>query len=726
MALFNLYEKIDLEKANYLLKLPQDYILSDIYDNNEIDSNGSRINSETYIKSLKGWLKKVIDKKGKVRQCYKYSKQIKDKGRQFINGFGVQSLQKDLRGFLVSGLYNDFDMINAQPTILSYINKTYFKDNEMPFLDKYINNRKDIMTKWKFSKDTIFINMNAAKSYTNNNEFLKGIDIEFKKIQKLIYESELDIFTNIDKTGCRRENKYGSFLNRVLCVFENEILCKGLKEFKSNEIGSLMFDGALIDSSLNIDECIDRLNIATDEYGVKWICKPHSDKLKIDTDYVLPTYEDEYTLCKNEFEETHAMIKEPLQYIIERYDNDKRSFYIYNRGDFQALTGHYTFTMVDDGKQLTIPLTMKWFNDPDRRMYIKQDFLPHDDYDHDTIYNLFSGFEINEKLEEADINADCVRRFIDHIKLLCGNDANAVEYLLNYLAHLFQKPYELPMTCVVFCGMKGVGKDLIIDYIEKIIGKDYITRTQSFNELFGNFNQSIKHKLLIQIDEVSGSDGYKMKEELKNIVTKNKVTINEKGLRQYDIRNYCRVFMNSNNHNPIEITEDNRRFFVVQAGEKQDKTYYDRLYNDMKRKECLQSIYSFLMDRDISDYRPLNLVETDKMRKMKEHNINPIFSFLKDFVFDNVNDDFKYELDRGYISSKTIYEQCYMYFDIEGHSTKNLNYKGLKSVIVNMRFEPIFDKYKKIDGKSTKVYYINKQLLKKSLLTIFNSDDFTE
>ena len=707
MGLFELQDRINVANAEYLLKLPSDYIKDEIYSKDEVNESGDVWDFETYIDNLKKWLNVIIKKKGVLNQKYKYSKKLKNCGRQYVSKFGVQSLQNDLKGFLCSNIYNDFDMVNAHPTILLHIKDEYFESIEMPLLEKYVNNRKAILDKWNITKKEILINLNNEKPTNSNNEFLKGIDIEFKKIQNALYTDDRPRFADISKSLLKKENKKGGFISRVLCIFENEILSKVVKLFNNRDLGAVIFDGLFIDTKLEIDLVLDKLNNATLDYGITWINKPLSNKLTIDDDLVLPVYEDDYTIMKKEFELEYFMINEPLLFGRERIENNKKIYYLYSKTEMNTLTA--TYQIANEITSKPESFFNRWIIDSSKRFYEKQIFIPNDDYDSSKYYNLFTGFNYTNDMDMV-LTPDnkYIKFFEDHIKLLCNNDEVASNYLIKYIADLIQNPHILPEVAVVMCGGKGVGKDLLIDILVKLIGHEYSTRTQSFGTLFGNFNSAVKNKLIIQLNEVSGGDGFKQKEELKDFITKKKITINEKMLKPYDLNNYARLFISCNNNNPIEITSDNRRYFVIEAGEKQNSNYYDNMYNNvLGNDEAMNTIFNYLYKYDLTEFTIKKFPITHKMKKMQEHNVNPIYYFLKDKITES-----------GFINSKTMFYMYTNYLESEGYSTNNCNPRSMKSILVNIPNNAIISLSKKVNGKTERGYNVNHYNLDVELLKI--------
>ena len=115
-------EYLDVENCKYLINLGNDRIMAEMYDPIEVNEMGFKIKDiDGYINRIKTFCKRAIFNKGEVIQKYYYSKKLQNKGRLFVRGFGLQSCQTSIRGFLIDKSYKDYDMVNAAPTILQYL-----------------------------------------------------------------------------------------------------------------------------------------------------------------------------------------------------------------------------------------------------------------------------------------------------------------------------------------------------------------------------------------------------------------------------------------------------------------------------------------------------------------------------------------------------------------------------------------------------------------------------
>ena len=287
----------NMGKAHYLANLPNNYYKNNIFESDAIVEEGEKYDTETYLTQLKNWLQLVIQNKGNMKTKYNYSKNMKDCGRLYVQTFGIQKLERKIRGFLCNEDYIDIDMVNAHPTILLYIQQTYFKQLESPTLTKYVKSRSKYLTKYNFTKKDFLINMNKSDNYTGNNSFIKTAHQEIQKLQQAIFQSTEPIFCNVSKAKLTTTNTTARFLNRVLCYFENIILQEAVSTFDKSKL-VYFFDGFFLSKKdvNSLSDIIEKLN--KNKYNIKWSNKEHDTTIQIDPDYELPIYETpyEYTL----------------------------------------------------------------------------------------------------------------------------------------------------------------------------------------------------------------------------------------------------------------------------------------------------------------------------------------------------------------------------------------------------------------------------------------------
>ena len=678
-------EKISIPHAKALLRISKDDFLKAIYDPAENDKGGkkySKAEQDIYVNSIKKYLRLMISKGGSLKQKYKYPKGMEEVecGRIYVNHFGIQSLQYKVRGFLCEGIYNDYDMKNCFPTLLLWFCKKYFPDLELKYLEAYVNHREKFLKDYQLDKTSIIVEMNKDTRYKGNNKFLKKMSKTFGNIQDRLWnDTENELLQQVDKELIKSANKKGSFLSRILGIIENEILQEVCSKFK-DDVGVPMFDGLFLNADLDIKETLDTLNEITKEYDVSWTHKKH-DTLNIpvcEEDDLFSDDEDdepeklqghdfiEYEDLKRIFEETgeatHSVITTPIMYVKEypdyySYDNKSRktlkheiytqsqlielyrNLYYQERVMKKGSDGNFYETIVDN------KFINKWLDDKNRKTKLKIDFVPEGKHKicPPDVYNIFKGFQSKMPKDAPATLHDGVKIFLDHISLLCNHDEETTEYLIDYIADMFQNPQTLPTIAIVMKSKQGLGKDLMINYLEKMMGEEYVFRTSDIGrDIFGTFNPAVRGKLLVQFNELQGKDGFTHKERFKDFITADKLNINEKNVKQFTIKNSIRPFVFSNAMTPVEIPVDDRRFVVIKGADllpaDQRNDYYNPLFNNLNDPHVVDLIYKYFMERDLSqrDFKRQRPI-TQAYKNMKEGNIPPMPKYMYELL---TNEDF--------------------------------------------------------------------------------------
>jgi len=642
-------EKVNPDRIKKLTQLPTDILQSLLFTNSRgkiEDDAGREMTIPQYTKCMKKLFNELRLHPIQVRE-YKFSEKLRIDGRLFCKGFGIQSLKSSFRGYLCGEFYNDFDMKNAHPTILYYLMKTYYPAESFTRLKHYIENREDVLKSIggdrSKAKDKILISMNSnKKAETNAFSLLSNLDAEFKKAQDLLFDEESD-FTRKHETfkGLKKQNKKGSFLNVCCCIVEKEILLKAIDCFEKNKVSTLMFDGFHLDKSIDIDEALKKLNESSSEYGIEWAVKPPSNKLDtldhddyvIDDSEVIP-YED----LKEKFEKTHFMISNPVLFGREYMYEGKPTYCLYSKKDFSDLVAPYKCLYENDkGKIITGCIIKPWLEDLNKRCYKHLDFIPSRDFKTTETYNTFRGFECdlpfdyeNDETESKKV----INIFDEHLMVLTDNDTKSAEYLKQYIADIIQNPQLKPSVAILLKSKQGFGKDLLIDIISEMLGYKYLCRTENIKDILGDFNTPIKDKIILQLNELEGKDGYNYKEKLKGLITAERININEKSIKQYSQMNYSRIFIMSNRRDPIEIDPHDRRYVVFRSTyKKPNKEYFNELAT-LKEKSRSYILYNYLLNYKLNINFQVDRPITKAYSEMKENNINPIYSFLNQ-IFNN-------------------------------------------------------------------------------------------
>jgi len=294
-----LIERPDLDAVNYLASVKYDDFRTKCL--NSANENGEKRPTEkdmkTWYSNLQQFCKTNIKTKGITKRIYSYSQTTPaGLGGRLFSGGSLQSIWGVYRGLLMRDIGTDIDMSNAHPVILRYICKKH--DIRCPELEYYINNRDECLG--QFSKKKI--GKNAFLVATNNDKLLKGdhpvclkkYDKEMKRIQQeLIALPDYKHLAETIPEYKLTHNYNGSYINRILCYYENIILQHALHiiNTKGIEVAILMMDGLMIYGNYYEDfellkEVETYVETQMEGLNMKWAYKQHDYTLYIPDDYV--------------------------------------------------------------------------------------------------------------------------------------------------------------------------------------------------------------------------------------------------------------------------------------------------------------------------------------------------------------------------------------------------------------------------------------------------------
>jgi len=357
------------------------------------------------------------------------------------------------------------------------------------------------------------------------------------------------------------------------------------------------------------------------------------------------------------------------------------------RNDIKKATTYFNkfcFKIINQkGIEIEInPLTY-WLKQIDRRDFNHFQFNPFTLDSSENCYNTWKGYKIlnTKKFDEKNIEP-----ILFHIKDVMANGDNIVyEYLLNYFAHLLQKPYQRTCVCLCFKSIEGTGKTLFLDIIRKIMGEDLYTTTNEMDRILGRFNDLSANKILINFNETNWGGDIKSKGKFKALITDDKIAIEEKGKSIYITDNYANCIITSNNEWLISISKDDRRFCAIECkNEPLSKTKYEII-----NKIDLQEIANYFYNRDISNFDSRLFPKT----KFHEEQIQLNWDSVQNFVNELLNEEFnKYDdmkIGKGERIEKDVLYTYYIGSCQASHSNKLNNVwfnKKLKKLIPSLKY----------------------------------------
>lgn len=294
------------------------------------------------------------------------------------------------------------------------------------------------------------------------------------------------------------------------------------------------------------------------------------------------------------------------------------------------------FTTGSDGKRAL--LSERWLASSERRAYARLVFdpalrplAPVNGQHGDENFNLYPGLAV-----APSPNGAC-DLFLDHLRTVAANGSEAAyQWVLMWLAALVQQPSRLPGTALVLRGAQGAGKSVVGEVFERLLGPLHVTLSDP-GELVGRFNSLHEGKLLIQVEEAFFAGDPRNVGRIKNMITAPKVRIERKGIEPYEISNFARLLITSNEGWVVPAGLGERRFMVLDVNEDRAS---DRVYHGAMRAQIFENggaarLLHYLLNEVVIDWdiigRPL---ATEALRDQQISSFNADRRWLLDVLMD--------------------------------------------------------------------------------------------
>ena len=655
-----------------------------------------------YFRHIKQYFQTVIRKNGSIRNEYRFGRYNYDGRLYTLNGNGLQTFQNKLRNYVSGEYYKDIDIKNAHPSILLFLCDKY--NINSIFLKRYVEERTSVLTETGLKKLDFLIAINSdVNKLKRNNTFFNSLIVELDLIKNQLISNITDEGLVMDNTN--ENNPKSSQINKLLCKYENEIIQKAIQYFGNENIGVPMFDGLMINKETEFD--LEELNeLFTDYKYITFTEKStHCDIVIEETEFTQDSYD--YDDVKALFEKEYFLVSSPYSYWKKSRELDNTFSYKQITKDSLKDACEEFKIINSDNKLVSIHKT--WIGDKDKKKFDNIVFEPYGKENNcpSFSYNTFSGFRVNNIQDyEEDVDISNFKMFIS---CLCNEynkpSTKITDWLMKYLAHMFQYPNERPDSIVLFTGWTGAGKDTLYLTLKNLLGGKYIDNVGDLEEVFGQFNSVLNNKICLFMNEMEGIKTHKHQERLKELTTKEYHNINIKNEKTLKQKNFIRIFGASNGQSPMNIQVNDRRIRMIKTGfnlitRTSDKNkrndnidFFTNYYQSLQNPKWLKSVYKFLMNIDLSNYDVKNeLLQTEDYLLLKSKNINTIYKYLQHLIEDDVMTQSPEFIEKD-IDNQTVhfitfkdFKELYTTYQEENFPDLEFKYKDLyiKQLLNNM------------------------------------------
>lgn len=276
--------------------------------------------------------------------------------------------------------------------------------------------------------------------------------------------------------------------------------------------------------------------------------------------------------------------------------------------DFQVYLQNDT---VDLGGKKPTPVSDIWLGDPGRREYPNGLILDPEGDKSVGAYNTWAGYNV------APIDGPC-NLFLTHIKeIVCGGNVDHYNWLLDWIADLFQDPANPKGCCIVMRGAEGSGKGTLANTVGEMFGPHYRHLIDDAH-LLSNFNAHMIDALFVFADEITWGGNKKTAGKLKGMVTEKYLVGERKGVDAVGYRNMIHMMIASNSEWVIPAGSNSRRWFVLDVVDHKtmDPQYFRDIYSELDNGGR-EAILHFFLNRAIIN----NLTRAPETEALQEQRV---------------------------------------------------------------------------------------------------------
>lgn len=627
-AFINLGERFNQHKLNHILK------------NEEIFRSQMRVFDDDYNPFTIATKYLMKSRNGIIKTKYKQNNSF---GRfHALGSLSLQSLPREIRHTIANEYYTDIDIKNCHPVILSFLCAE--RGIACKYLNKYNNNRDKFLSELcpnkEQAKTIVLALVNGGKSDANALEdppdWLNNFRKELKTIHKQFAKDPA--FKLHKKKRIDNNNDYNheaSYMNILLCDFENKILQTIFKGLGSPKDCVLIFDGlmiprefefdlvkleAMVEKSLGIEIKLEIKEMTEGfELGDMLSIEPYVEATRNTFDFT-----DKYDYC-DFFKEFNGLeYEDVIEDVLIKYPKvvahilDNEGCYIkkMENGNMCVVKNLKTSDLKFKIKPspITLSSVLSLLPNSFKSISCKLIDCPENEF------NIWSGFQA--KLTNIPESNECKRMKQFIMEVWASNDLDVYDHIINWFAGLVKNLGGINQMGLVMVSKQGTGKNTLTDFMKLILRSCNCAMVDGVGEVVGRFNTILQGKRLIVVNELcSTKEEFRSNfDKIKGKITESTIGIEPKGVNKYEVDNIGNYIFFTNHRNAMPVEESDRRYSIHEMSDCRinDKEYFTNLRNDCFNQSVADEFYTYLMGIELVPCIPMMTELRQEMMNMSK------------------------------------------------------------------------------------------------------------
>lgn len=197
---------------------------------------------------------------------------------------------------------------------------------------------------------------------------------------------------------------------------------------------------------------------------------------------------------------------------------------------------------------------------------------------------------------------------------------NERNFIIQYLAHMFQKPEERPTFALLFTSESGTGKGFLYHNILAPLLSFQCCQEDNYGDFLGRFSKSLSNTLLCMLDDPKSNHASTMT-KMKSRISEPMISVEEKYADAKTVKVFTRIILASNERTPLHMEEsDLRRWYAPSYikhlyDQKETASFIKKLSSDLD----LNAIHAWFMEVSLADFNPHNPPVTSTLMAMQDN-----------------------------------------------------------------------------------------------------------
>lgn len=264
----------------------------------------------------------------------------------------------------------------------------------------------------------------------------------------------------------------------------------------------------------------------------------------------------------------------------------------------ESLEKTYSGALTPEGKNIF----RAWGLWPYMRLANEVTFIPQKIND-PKIINIYRGFSVKPSNLPKEELQSIIQPWENHIfEIIANGDVVLGNYIINFFARIFQKPWEKGIISLVIKSEHGAGKNVIFNSMSKIFDRYYLL-LRNVDSAFSKFTGRFEKAILVVFDEAKCQNKQAIS-SIKSFIAAPKVEIEKKFLDPDFVDNFTNFVFLSNEDWVLDIESTERRFILVEANNKyagkQDRE--TKRYMDSIKDVPPENLLQYFLERDLSNF----------------------------------------------------------------------------------------------------------------------------